>query len=370
MATIDNILGKPSEPRRVGAVASPIPPIDSSLAGAPATVAGSGSAPVQVSQQKQPQSPTQESAEQTKMSYVDLFKAMNPYKPETAEERAKREKREKGEKIIAAVGDGISALSNLYFTSRYAPNAYNPTQGMSVKAKDRWDKLKAEREANQQAYYNGYLKALAMDDADDKDERNWRYRLDRDRIADERNAANDRRADAREKRADDKAAMDAQLAEVKLALQAGKLDYQGYQNEIARIKADYEPRLMESTINKNNRVGTSTRSSGGSGKPGEYPWYDADGNLHYAHTYEAMRQNSINAGTWEEATQKSVSVKTSPDLLKGTKETKTVKTAPAKGSSKKPAKKPEKKEASSGKGKGYGSNNSNTNKGKGKGYGS
>lgn len=56
-----------------------------------------------------------------RMSYVELYEAMNRDKPETAEERARREKREKSEAILSAVGDGISALSNLFFTSRYAP---------------------------------------------------------------------------------------------------------------------------------------------------------------------------------------------------------------------------------------------------------
>ena len=36
---------------------------------------------------------------------------------------------------------------------------------------------------------------------------------------------------------------------------------------------------------------------GGSGKAGEYPWYDSDGNKHFAHSYEAMRQNAIDNGT-------------------------------------------------------------------------
>ena len=47
-----------------------------------------------------------------------LQEAANKTKPETEEERKKRERREKSKKIIAAVGDGLMALSNLYFTTR------------------------------------------------------------------------------------------------------------------------------------------------------------------------------------------------------------------------------------------------------------
>lgn len=71
---------------------------------------------------------------------------------ETEEERKKREKREKSKRVIAAVGDGIRALSNLYFTSQYAPNMYNPNESQLAKTDARQEKLKAEREANRDKY--------------------------------------------------------------------------------------------------------------------------------------------------------------------------------------------------------------------------
>ena len=45
--------------------------------------------------------------------------------PETPEQRAKREKRERSKRIIGAVSDGLRAMSNLWFTSQYAPDMYN-----------------------------------------------------------------------------------------------------------------------------------------------------------------------------------------------------------------------------------------------------
>lgn len=121
-----------------------------------------------------------------RMSYVDLYEALNPQKPETAEERAKREKREKGEAALSAAGDGISALANLFFTTRYAPNSFDASQGMSARARERWDRLKQEREANRRAYAEGYIRATAMDDANRREDRNWRHTLERERIADQR----------------------------------------------------------------------------------------------------------------------------------------------------------------------------------------
>lgn len=172
MATLDNILGgsgssgvsKKPEP-----VSAPAINTDATaIVGKPGTA------------------PKSEGVEKKRMSYAELYEAMNPNKPETAEERAKREKREKREAVLAAVGDGISALSNLFFTTQYAPNAYDASKGMSAKAKERWDRLRMEREANRRAYSDGYLRALAMDEAGDREDRNWRHTLERERIADER----------------------------------------------------------------------------------------------------------------------------------------------------------------------------------------
>ena len=101
--------------------------------------------------------------EKNRMSYLELFEAMNPNKPETDEEKAKREKREKREAWFAALGDGISALSNLYFTTRGAKSSYDASQGMSAKTRERWDKLKALRDAQSRDYYNGYVRAISMD---------------------------------------------------------------------------------------------------------------------------------------------------------------------------------------------------------------
>lgn len=49
-----------------------------------------------------------------RLSYVQMYEMMNrDNRPETPEERAKREKKEKREAVISAIGDGISAMSNL-----------------------------------------------------------------------------------------------------------------------------------------------------------------------------------------------------------------------------------------------------------------
>lgn len=88
-----------------------------------------------------------------------LREAADKSKPETEEERKRRERKERSRKIIAAVGDGVMALSNLYFTTRGAPNMYNhKTMSQQVPLQAQLDKLKAAREANADRYLQYSLK--------------------------------------------------------------------------------------------------------------------------------------------------------------------------------------------------------------------
>lgn len=240
MAALDDILGGGSgyvgirKPLQV----SP-PAIDPSMPGAPNTV---GSQPVTQPQKApttlQPQAPGTDAtkvvgkpgeapqpAEQPQMSYVEMFKMLNPERPETAEEKAKREKREKGEAALATVGDSISSLANLWATSQYAPNAYDASKGMSAATKARWEKLRQEREANRRAYSDGYMRALAMDESKDREDRNWRHTIEREKIADARYEI--------------KEARDKALADLNEQLKRQQITAAEYEAEAKRIKALY-----------------------------------------------------------------------------------------------------------------------------------
>ena len=105
---------------------------------------------------------------------------------ETEEERKKREKREKAKRVIAAVGDGIRALSNLYFTSQYAPNMYNPNESQLAKVDARQEKLKAEREANRDKYLNYSLRIGDLQNDRAKTVREIEAQAERIRLARER----------------------------------------------------------------------------------------------------------------------------------------------------------------------------------------
>lgn len=273
----------------------------------------------------------QTAPEGKKLSYVEMFQQMSPYKPPTPEELEKERKKQKREAIFAAIGEGISAMSNLYFTTQYAPNAFDPSKGMAATTKARFDQLKKDREDNQRQYMDGFMRAMKWDADDARDERNWNHTIERERVTDHYKEAADARAQA-------KADRDAAMAQLRMDLMQGKINQQEAAAEAKRIEADYAEAYWQSRINKNNyRRPIGSGSRGGGGKAPEYPWYDSDGNLHYASTYEAMRQNALNHGTWSEATQQSTTEREQKDRRGNTKgTTSSTTTKPAKGHSTKP----------------------------------
>lgn len=112
-----------------------------------------------------------------RMSYVDILKQLNPYQPPTQEELEKERKKEKRERMFAAIGDGISVLSNLYFTTQYAPNMYNHENSQSDKVRSKWDKLRADRDAQMNAYIKNLMAAQQADDENAENERRWQRQL-------------------------------------------------------------------------------------------------------------------------------------------------------------------------------------------------
>lgn len=112
-----------------------------------------------------------------RMSYTDMFTKLNPYQPPTPEELANERKKEKREKVFSAISDGISALSNLYFTTKYAPNMYRHENSQSVKTENKWEKLRANRDAQQNAYIRNLMAARQADDERKDKDRAWMRQL-------------------------------------------------------------------------------------------------------------------------------------------------------------------------------------------------
>ena len=138
------------------------------LAPAPAVPAGDNPPAVQPSGTTPLQ--TNVPAEYTASSYDELIpqleKRMAEYKPLSEEDLKKLRRRQKAEGIISGISDAVQSVANLIFTNKYAPNMYNGKASMSAKAKERWDKEKAQREADADKYLNYALTIGKMKDAD------------------------------------------------------------------------------------------------------------------------------------------------------------------------------------------------------------
>ena len=98
------------------------------------------------------------------LSYADMYKMLNPEREETAEQKANREKKERTKARIAALGDGLRALSNIYFSTRGAKVVHNPDSDMTKVVNKRKEYMDAQRERNRAAWLAGYQMAMALDE--------------------------------------------------------------------------------------------------------------------------------------------------------------------------------------------------------------
>ncbi|MBO7314459.1 MAG: hypothetical protein J6U49_02215 [Alistipes sp.] len=98
----------------------------------------------------------------------------------TDEERNKRDKSRAIRSILAAVGDGVSAIANLHGTTKYAPNMQMTSSLHSLQ--DRWDKEDKEGKEDARNKLSLYQQMQAAKRAEDE----IKHRRDREKIADER----------------------------------------------------------------------------------------------------------------------------------------------------------------------------------------
>ena len=220
-------------------------------------------------------------------------KAPLPYKPPTAEELEKERKKEKRDKVFAAIGDGIAALSNLYFTTKGAPNAFDPRNSLSAKARERWEKLNKEREENARYYMQEAMKAQALDDDRDDKDRSYMSKLQ-----------NDYRNYLLKLSADNRA---AELHDLDKQLRQGKINEQTYKAKKAEVEAKYADDIQKSVIAKNKASAKASNASANNSNAqaaehrrnvnSGYAWYEKDGTRHIAKTKDEAVYNARQHGT-------------------------------------------------------------------------
>lgn len=231
-------------------------------------------------------------------AYRDWLEA-EQYRPETKEEREKRERKERSKRIIASVGDGISALSNLFFATHYAPSSYKHETGLSTNLEKHLDKLKAERQQKADRYYNYAIQLGRLEAEKERLERDQKRQDKADELrnkaagqADQRfqwemedrpwaRARKQSEADYAKARADKEAA----AADNAAALEAEKLRSQKAQTQQRRAAAGASA-ASAAAHNRSN--------------PMEYSAWDENGKEHKFKEKAAAERFARQHGTWQD----------------------------------------------------------------------
>ena len=221
-------------------------------------------------------------------------------RPETPEQRKKRERREKSKRIIAAVSDGISALSNLFFTTQYAPNMYNHEKGSMTNAVGkRLDQLKAERERKRDQYINFSLKLGDLENQRAATLRELEAQQERQKLAREKAQ---REAEAH--------GWLAALQPDKQREQKGKADRAEQEAIVAQAEAEVAPDLQQAKLaTERARKGSLDASAANSrasaaahnrSNVSEFSAWDEHGHEHKFRTKDAAEAYAKQHGTWQE----------------------------------------------------------------------
>lgn len=221
-------------------------------------------------------------------------------RPETTEQRRKRERREKSKRIIAAVSDGISALSNLFFTTQYAPNMHNHEKGsMTTAVGKRLDQLKAERERKRDQYLNFSLKLGDLENQRAATLRELEAQQERQKLAREKAQ---REAEAH--------GWLAALQPDKQREQKGKADRAEQQAITAQAEAEAAPEMQAAKLaTERARKGSLDASAANSrasaaahnrSNVSEFSAWDENGREHKFRTKEAADAYAKQHGTWQE----------------------------------------------------------------------
>ena len=124
--------------------------------------------------------------EQEYRTYRDILAKLAPQTSD--EEKRKQMRRERRKAIVSALGDGLSALSNLYFTTKGAPDQ-GLKPGMTDAAKKRMDDLRTQWQKEKDKYQDLMLKGLEMD----REQGNWLKSYELQKNADKRAEAEEER---------------------------------------------------------------------------------------------------------------------------------------------------------------------------------
>lgn len=243
-------------------------------------------------------------------TYRDILAKLAPQT--SNEDKKKQMRRERRKAIVSALGDGLSALSNLYFTTKGAPDQ-GLKPGMTDAAKKRMDDLRAKWQAEKDKYQDLMLKGLEMD----REQGNWlkSYKL-------QLNA--DKRADAEEERKQKTFEKELPLLEKKVQaaeeelkklirennindatwqqsveVKKQELAWKKYELEFMKSHKGYSPKEWEehlATERYRSRTLSNNSGKGGGNKGADDTYYIAD--IVNGKSFNASKEQVIKAYRW------------------------------------------------------------------------
>lgn len=175
----------------------------------------------------------QENNPYQRMSLEQIARTLYESGKPSPEEEERQRKRERSRAILSAIGDGVSALSNLYHTSKYAPDMSTPDSSLSGKAKERYDRFVQVRKENEARYNNAILRARQGD---------YEINMKEREIA--RKEAADAAKDARE----------AKRYEEQAKAKAEELRIKAEQAQTAKERAEYEKQYNDALLDLKQRA--------------------------------------------------------------------------------------------------------------------
>ena len=212
-----------------------------------------------------------------------------------AKDADRRARLAKTHQMIGGIADMGRALANLIATVNYAPNAYDPRESLSEKARERYDKAIAEREGYKGAALNYALRRQAADQAEANRQATEKYHnaiiAQRADAAKAKAEADAQKEKEKVRKAASKQYIDAysplwesyamngnavQLAEVKRKIdemeESGEIDPETakeYRNGVVKAEGTAERTKSKRMYQQL----TSTSRSSGSGRGGEKPTF-------------------------------------------------------------------------------------------------
>lgn len=202
------------------------------------------------------------------LSYADMYKMLNPEQEETTEQKERREKKERTKARIAAIGDGLRALSNIYFATKGAKVVHNPESDITKVVNKRKEYMDAQREKNRAAWLTGYQKAMALDEEARKNNLTlaelMRYHNMRNDIDKVKNDQGNRRLDLSKMKYQTDADYKKAILAIRKALADGQISHWQAQEAIQRMNAE------SGRIRANKSGSGSSRTGSYSGEVDEY----------------------------------------------------------------------------------------------------